>query len=112
MFDYTKSLQFDGAVEVIQDLKRLGEGLHSCGWFGGWIEVEKEDDVWEVMWCSGKSMHQPLCGPAISVEYFGWYIKNVYKSAISMWIVDEKSDRLYWAGWLAKKISKAARRKK
>ena len=90
-------------------LSELGEGLHSCGWFGGWITVESNGDGYDVMWCSGKYTHNPLFGSAISVEFFNNQIGWVFKSAISMWPVRDEDEQQNWAEWIKEKVSKAAR---
>lgn len=97
--------------QVRRHLELLGDGPHHCGWFSGWIVVERIGSGFDVMWCSGETTHSPLAGPAISVEFqengIGW----VFKSAISMWPVRSDKERERLTKWMIRKVEQAAKKK-
>lgn len=98
--------------EIIQCLNALGEGYHRCGMFGGWIEVTRKGIGWDVIWCSGKTTHDPLSGPSVAATFFDDRVDDVYRSSISMWPVTGERRKVKYIQFLAQKICKAANRVK
>lgn len=92
---------------LMQRLKRLGVGLHYCGWFNGYISIEGDCNKFEVMWTTDKTTHNPFDGPAVSVEYTNVGFGYVYRSALTMRPVSKDADKQYWAKWLENKINQA-----
>lgn len=96
--------------ETMHSLELLGEGIHHCGWWKGYIEVEKTGQGWYVMWCSEKTTHCPLFGPAVSVHFLRDRVGLVCKSAISMWPVRDETEKEHWIDWLKKKVRRAIKK--
>lgn len=95
-------------MKLEEKLKVLGEGLYYCGWFKGWIEIERIDGGYSVMWCSGKTTHNPLVGPSVSVDYMdNGEIGMVFKTNLMLWEVRDENKKQYFIKWLSEKIKQA-----
>lgn len=94
--------------ETFTQLQKLGNGIHYCGWFLGYIEVTQKRDSFEVMWCSGKHTHNAYLGRAVSVDFFEHKVSNVFESALTMHPVN--GDTSEHVKFMQRKVYKAFKR--
>lgn len=96
--------------KALAKITRLGPGIYECGFcglFSGYLHIDKSKDGFHVMWMSGKTSHNALWGPAISVEYkHDGSIGFVGKSAFSMWPVRNQNEIEYLTDKISEKIKK------
>lgn len=98
-------------------LEYLGEGLHKCGWFTGWIGIgksrktEEEEEYLKVLWCSEKYAHDLHKHSAVMIEYYIDGVRAILKTALSLHIIEDEKEKNYCLEFLNDKILKAYQKK-
>lgn len=90
----------------VEQLQAIGPGLHKCGWVKGYLEVEQTTAGYCLLWTNQKDHHQPLFGPAVSLEINAatGEISQVFKSVLRMHRVTDPEEIKTFTEFIIKKI--------
>lgn len=100
-------------MNLYNKIQAIGEGNFKIGWFGGWLDIEFEEDTHAVMWTSHEDEHYPLMSAhrAVIIDVTLDEVTDVYEAILTLWRVNDKTKQNKIVALMTKRIDKVYKKR-